>query len=235
MDVCDHPLCTTHKLPNGEALHRCLKCGLTLTIPSNNKTTAISKVESVFGVNLDHIRLDMLNDNTSNSLEHLAQLKAKMAAVEKNPSLSKYLPKKFLGAGGQDFDKYGNVVPEPPPLKKPFLVMKPAYYKPFKVQPKYDINKDQLLIARIGMASNLNVSIQQAFYSSSYRVLCRHCGADKVYFDTNVFLGSEEGLHDDVMDFCTAHRHTTETKLQMGFKALPALVETEGRRFREED
>lgn len=269
---CQHPGFVTMQLPDGKFILRCNVCGLQKAKPLPRIRPTVADVSKAFGVNLDHLTgFDPEIEDDGISAE-LISLKAKMDAIEKNPALSKYLPKKFLGSGGSTLDKFGNVIATPVALKHYELkkggglkylgktdagapsnvvsISSPKKISMWKGSPAqvnkntmahYDINKDQMLIARIGMASNLNVNIQQAFSASSYegrkiRLHCRHCNAEKVYFDTEMFQGSEAGLQDEIMDFCVTHSHSTEVKHKLtNVKALPVTAEPEGRRFREED
>lgn len=74
---------------------------------------------------------------------------------------------------------------------------------------KYNVSQDQLLIQRIGIASNLNVTIQNRFsmQNSTLRMYCNKCRSSLELYDSFEFQKSSDGLTDFLLTFCTAHRH----------------------------
>jgi hypothetical protein len=118
-------------------------------------------------------------------------------------------------------------------LKNPMLLSqaKPTGFT------KYNVSDDQLLIQRIGMASNLNVSIQRRYVSNNvskaFRLRCSKCGEYQEVEDLTDFVASANGLVEELEKFCLAHRHT-DTPISL--VRCPAVrVEPTGRKFREDD
>jgi hypothetical protein len=101
---------------------------------------------------------------------------------------------------------------------------------------------NQALVQHIGVASNCNVIIQQAFstkgtFGRKIRLVCNNCGKDKVYFDEAVFHMTPEGIVNELKEFCYAHRHDGG-KVEMPWKtvAVPDPAKNQNyRRFREDD
>jgi hypothetical protein len=151
------------------------------------------------------------------------------------------------------YDKYK--VKFTPTLKPMILPKKPALEeddegfapvptkkeKPFSsINVKADLT-NQTLIQHIGVASNCNVIIQQAFSSKGafgrkVRLVCKQCNKDKVYFDEAVFHMTPEGIVNELKEFCFAHRHDGSS-VEMSWKtvAVPDPKKLENfRRFRQE-
>jgi len=113
--------------------------------------------------------------------------------------------------------------------------------KPFSsINVKADLT-NQALVQHIGVASNCNVIIQQAFSSKGafgrkVRLVCKQCNKDKVYFDEAVFHMTPEGIVNELTEFCLAHRHDG-SKVEMPWKTVvvpdPKKLEN-FRRFRED-
>lgn len=202
-----------------------------------------------------------------------AELAANMAAVKKDPALSKLMPNTFEGAYGAQYDKFGNKVGGPvsvpswyqkkaqediekakaqaalkakieahkaKSIKDPPTKPSPSFYNKY-TKSNYNINNDQKLIQRVGIASNLNVQIQNRFsqFNARMRLYCSKCHAEKQFVDTEAFEQSAEGLVPEILDFCTEHAHDDNhvpliaapgTSMQKGVVAEATV----GRRFRDD-
>jgi hypothetical protein len=111
--------------------------------------------------------------------------------------------------------------------------------------PIFQINADQDLVMKIGIAANGNVNIQSrnATSGTQVRLLCKRCGTSEIVLETS-FLRIGGEVPDQVIAFCSAHRHEG-TLFESANKALAAFGKAQpviqvpasevGRRFREEE
>ena len=115
----------------------------------------------------------------------------------------------------------GKIIPIDTPKKNlPILMMKTEEeFTPVSLQTKLPSSiahkadlTNQSLVQHIGVASNCNVILQQAYSSKGefgrkVRLVCKNCNKDKVYLDEKVFHMTPEGIVNELKEFCFAHRH----------------------------
>jgi hypothetical protein len=111
--------------------------------------------------------------------------------------------------------------------------------------PIFQISADQDLLMKIGIAANGNVNIQSRNTAgrTKVRLLCKRCDTSEQIQDT-AFLGRGNEIPDQVISFCSAHRHEG-TLFESANKALAVFGKEQpviqgpasevGRRFREEE
>jgi hypothetical protein len=144
----------------------------------------------------------------------------------------------------------GEIIPIDVIKKNPILFVKPEEdFEPVTTTPigyAYSVKRkasltDQSLVQHIGVASNCNVIIQEAFsirgvFGRKIRLVCKKCNKDKVYLDESVFHMTPDGIVKELKEFCYEHRHDGG-KAEMPWKTVAVpdpkkLVNF--RRFRED-
>ena len=132
--------------------------------------------------------------------------------------------------------------------KYPILMMKTEEeFKPVDLQTKLPSSiahkadlTNQSLVQHIGVASNCNVILQQAYsikgeFGRKVRLVCKKCNKDRVYYNEKVFHMTMEGIVDELKGFCFEHRHDGgKVHMPWNTVAVPDPVEVANyRKFRE--
>lgn len=233
-------------------------------------TAKVQQVEQGFNITLGSL-VGQAGSAASVNYGDTAALQQKIAEAAADPQLAKHLPATYLGPDGKSYDKFGNIVQsviesqkqatkfydasflnlvkQNLGMKEPFSpgkVIPVEKYDdvpgtPFMPAPKYKVNDDQLLIQRIGVESNLNVTIQKFVMKSGmyvsgsgdqHRLFCNVCKAFQNVPDPTMFVASKEGLIDELAGFCRQHRHTDTPVVSVKTPAI--IAKPVGRKFRED-